>query len=374
MSTPPTALLPGAQRASTIESDRQVIETALGSYLANHPVALDWARRLVQASWRYLQARASSRFEAGAERDRDLSRSLLATARYVDEHDIAADQFAGRVPPEPAALEAVFQGRGNIRELMNSGYNFIALVLIPDVVGPSALTSWRALAERAGLDVGALEELIERALDHRLREARRDVSRGDLDPYRDVFKLPWNRTVQAHREMRVAIGEHGSPDVWSLQTTDSFLQDGGRFSELELGLSGASEGSVPWLDPRAVWGVDERHPWVQEARREACPLMTGLSGITSQYLMFDGVMSLHDKLSARLACIGYLLPIKAHSFHEIMAAAADEACPYDKWCDYGDLLPLTRQELESATSPTRDDEPRSACSPGTEPDQAGHSG
>jgi hypothetical protein len=308
-------------------------EALLGNFLSTHPLAVNWAADLVRAARRYMVIRAQATGRTDAERTVMFRDTLRRTARDTDE--LAVDQFAGRVPREIGAVDRVFSGHGNLREMMHAGYNFVSRVLLPDVVGVDELAPWRWVAHDAGLSVPAIERL--------LVSARRNHAGRVVDPSADVFEMPWHPVIKAQRAMRRMICEHGTPEVWSRMTRRELLAEGTVFSEVEEALCGRDVASVPWLDPRRVWALDRQHPWVLEATAAERPLMTGVSAISVQYLMFDGVMKLGSPPQARLACLGYLLPIKAHSWHEVMAASA-AVVPYTP-STYLELAPLSAPDI-----------------------------
>jgi hypothetical protein len=65
-------------------------------------------------------------------------------------------------------------------------------------------------------------------------------------------------------------------------------------------------------------------------------------------MQFARILNAGADVNARLACLGYLLPIKAHSFHEVMAAAKAFGCTYSGNSDYGEIEPLSACEIISA--------------------------
>jgi hypothetical protein len=108
---------------------------------------------------------------------------------------------------------------------------------------------------------------------------------------------------------------------------------------------------IPWLQGSLINVVNEEHKWVKEARKRAMPVESAISGTTSRVLntarafKFKG----QDFPALRLAVLGYLINIKAHSFHEIMGAAQGfPECQYVPGRDaYERVGPLSAEQLRS---------------------------
>ena len=69
-------------------------------------------------------------------------------------------------------------------------------------------------------------------------------------------------------------------------------------------------------------------PWVQAMRSMSLPLAGGPSGTTNLLMNVNDVLKGVGAEEARLACIGYLLPIHAHSLVEVMTSAATHGAGY----------------------------------------------
>lgn len=315
-------------------------ERRLGSYLAAHPIALEWARGGCAAAWRYVSHRAA----AGAPPyDERKARVHEAVGRVAARNaDGAWAQAPGRIPPEVDAARAVLQGVGHLRELMTQLRHFATEVLLADVVDPDARTDWRACADAAGFDAEAIERAVRRGLAHRRLKTSGAVEERDLEPGADVFDAPWHPIVRAMRAMR---RPRGLDDAWSRDARATFVAEGGTLSPVEKTLSGLEGPTLPWADERRRFSLDEDHPWVREARAAGFPLCTGIAAEAVRFLMLDRMMGLQGPLEARVACLGYLLPTGTHSFHEVMDAARGVGCDYEGRCDYGDVPPMHRAEL-----------------------------
>ena len=76
------------------------------------------------------------------------------------------------------------------------------------------------------------------------------------------------------------------------------------------------------------------------------PLAAGISGTTFRFINFAKMMGVGDLSHARLCMLGFLIPIRAHSFHEIMSAAKGfPKCEYEPG-RYDKVRPLSKGELE----------------------------
>ncbi len=80
------------------------------------------------------------------------------------------------------------------------------------------------------------------------------------------------------------------------------------------------------------------HVWVKYARALNMPLRSGVSGTTNRLLNTGTALGM-SPVEVRLPVLGHLLKVEAHSYHEIMSAAATHGAPYTPG-DYKSLAPL----------------------------------
>jgi hypothetical protein len=92
--------------------------------------------------------------------------------------------------------------------------------------------------------------------------------------------------------------------------------------------------------------VNEAHPWLQVARGMAMPIRAGISGTTDRFVNTAGMLGVSPLSHIRMAMLGYLIPQNAHSFHEIMSAAARGGLDY-KAGDYTYIPPIDSGVLKS---------------------------
>lgn len=318
-------------------------EMALGVALSVHPAAVSFATALAHTCMRYMGARiALLSLPAHPEAERCASwEHMFATIGQYGRKSFGLDAFAGRVPL--AAIPAVFAGKGNIRETMNHSFKCFAAIIARDLCGPGMLqedtSKW--ILDSAGFNTAYVRETLARALATSGKPSLRL-----LDPNFDWVKCPWSPTVQRHLAMRVQTRQYGDPQIWTHQSKADFAALGGRLSAVEQGLvNPVSDAYLPWMDPRVMFSVNYAHPFVEDALARGWPMLSGISGMTVQYLEWARMAGLEGWYKrARLALLGYLLPINAHTFHEVMSAAQEtrpDVFTYDgshRWLSLDTLL------------------------------------
>ncbi len=87
-----------------------------------------------------------------------------------------------------------------------------------------------------------------------------------------------------------------------------------------------SEIVMPWNTGTVANMVNPDAPFIADAADAAMPLKAGISGNTYRFMRLAEAMGI-DPAIARLACMSQLIPIEAHSFHEIAMAAQDFQTP-----------------------------------------------
>ncbi len=83
---------------------------------------------------------------------------------------------------------------------------------------------------------------------------------------------------------------------------------------------------MPWNTGTVANMVNPDAPFIADAADAAMPLKAGISGNTYRFMRLAEAMGI-DPAIARLACMSQLIPIEAHSFHEIAMAAQDFQTP-----------------------------------------------
>ncbi len=325
---------------------RQQYEARLGHFLAQHPLALACARAMLKKARAYIYIRTQRVSQTPIEHRAEISRSLLACGHPLDEI------FAGRVGKSPPRILRVFEGHGNLRELMVHLWLFANRFFCFDLVGERRLPGALAMAGKVGFDVAEIQRALDTAIAFKQAQGGEWNSTNPLDTLDatdDFIKMPWHPIRQAQEVTRVENTAQKNGAGWSTLTRGRFEADGGVFSSMENTLrSPLGEEYVPWLDARRYWLPNENAPFVQHARRNHLPVSTGLSGMTMQIMQTARMLGVGPASHVRLACLGYLLSTGAHTFHEIMATAKPFDCPYPCEGDYAQLPPLTRNEITEA--------------------------
>lgn len=123
----------------------------------------------------------------------------------------------------------------------------------------------------------------------------------------------------------------------SSRTIGSLEGTGAELSDREKAIQGAGR-SVPegqeledqnlqWAEGADKWMADQTSQFVQMLEATQVPFGAGPSGTTARLMSTAQELGYGDANGMRLACIGYLLPIRAHSLVEIMVSAAAYGCP-----------------------------------------------
>jgi hypothetical protein len=108
----------------------------------------------------------------------------------------------------------------------------------------------------------------------------------------------------------------------STMTIEQAEAAGLALSPRERAAAEANGGVLPWNVGTVANMVDPSAPFIAEAAGDAMPLKAGISGNTFRFMRIAETMGI-DPAMARLACMAQLIPIEAHSFHEISMAAQD---------------------------------------------------
>ena len=315
------------------ELQQEAQEERLGLELSQHPIALDFARAQVAACARYLDARVS------LLPDTTLDELIARLATYPVEGLMALhDQYAGR-PPSTEFVARVHRGEvGNLREMMSHIFRFFSRIVEPDVVGADALPvqTRDELLRRAGFNRTLLHETLQlHAVSGGMWHSawwlpeRRIKGRGRiLRPAHGLGSAVQHARLNAKGRLVDARGEDPlfaqRNHAWSWQTRAEFVAKGGVLSPVEEHDLRSERGAryVPWAEGGRVYTVNESDAWVEGARAKGWPLVTGLSSVAAQYQLYSRLCGAEDVVGCRAACLGYLLPIRAHSCFEVLEALA----------------------------------------------------
>ncbi len=341
-------VLPGAQEEpANLLQERQQFEARLGQYAARHPVAVGTGRAMAAKAGDYMKEAAEV-----AEFNTELATAKeRLDAMYAAAGSDATGTWAGRVSVDPEDLAAVFQGGGTLRESMTHVQNFGANVLGSHVVKPEFRAKALEIAEKADLNATAIRERQQAAQEFRDsgRNTDRHGEQNDVDGWNDFYGLNEDPILEQQGQMRTRAPR--GTDTSSTVTRGQFFADGGLTSEREDEHESALGAEfMPWGEGSKVWLVNVESEIVQDLGGSV-PLLAGISGTTARLMQMGINLGMSSQNDVRLACLGYLMPIRAHSFHEVMASAASFGTSYGGDCDYTAIAPLTPAGTRQACGP-----------------------
>jgi hypothetical protein len=388
-------------RAPTdLAKKRQAWEAKLGAFSMRHGAALGASQELCDKIWVVLSGLAAETKAKEQSVDDRLVELAQSCGKKLD------SGFAGAIGKEYDKIEAVLKGGGNLRERCLLAYNF------QDVLGAVAPTVTVAklgeifarvqgkarevelLKERAGLTkpgdkkntkalFGSQNEVGNDAFNEGMKEfaaAKRpdQVTGKEMDdklPAIPLAALPESDLRALARSHGISGWDKKDPgtlaselaakrgDATSGRGEGNVLARSARKrEESDVALSGQEGAAVsfrgedflPFIEGELANLVDERNAWIRRARELQMPIKAGISGTTHRFMNFAKTMGASSMPSVRLAMLGYLLPMNAHSFHEIMTASRGHAgCTYEAG-HYSPLDPLTEPELSSLAPTPKD--------------------
>ncbi|MFQ5408821.1 MAG: hypothetical protein ACE5FI_10445, partial [Anaerolineales bacterium] len=227
-------------------------------------------------------------------------------------------RIAGAVGKNIDDIKAVFTS-GNLRERMTHTYNFATRVL------------------HADLELNDQQDTVKQIL------STVDI---DEDEARGVKEIPVDDVMGQRDETRASSGRgtFGESTVKSL-------------ADLGLGLSAREKthlsankdtAKVGWNEGARMWFMNEANEWVQAQRELSIPLMAGPSSHTNTIMRTAKALKVGNLDHVRLALIGHLVPIRAHSLVEILVAAKPFGVPFTKGVEmYKKIDPLPESELRA---------------------------
>jgi hypothetical protein len=319
----------GIQRA--FQDRAAAFEQSLGVYAFHHPAANQAAEAMSNKVRDYIERKASA--EGATEKSIDKLWQKAGEDRAG---------MAGAVGQNVADIKKVF-AKGNLRERMTHVYNFMS-----HQFGGATAENLGGLDELAG-DSKALqqgfdqtaktapegseayfEDVLHKAAPRQTALAEqkqtREASREDPTSKRTVGEVGWQKTggLLSKREARFMLGQ--VDDKESIK--DKTLQ---------------------WSEGARVWKMRKQHWWVQQMESLDLPLMAGPSAHTNAFLNIAKLLGIKDLWPVRLAAIGQLLPIRAHSLVEILESAQGHGLNYTPGPEmYKSVRPLKQRELRQA--------------------------
>ncbi|WP_199351089.1 DUF3626 domain-containing protein [Haliangium ochraceum] len=327
------------------EQEAAAFEQALGKYAFNDPRANEAAGALVAKINPYLEARSQALALSLQEQAATLKklageRTFAGTVTQFDQQAEIEDNIRST----QQAIDAIIAG-GNLRERLNLLDQFMKVVG-EDFHNANDVEKWqrfRGMAGAAELDTDALDARDQSAAPGRARSMLDHGSETTQLPERDRIRVPSNlpdqRTEQSLNDMRHTPLSPAEAQFQDVPTFGQEQVDTTRWDQRGKRL-GFTEGGRTFL-------VNESHQWVQQMRALSLPLRAGPSGHTQVFFEANTLLGAGvDPYAVRLAAIGHLLPIRAHSLIEILVVAAAHGCVYEENQNlYKSLQPFSQSEL-----------------------------
>jgi len=289
---------------------QELEELELANALERMPGCREVARALMAKGAAYLWARARIAWPQASEEE---ARRLMRLCGRP-----AHDPFNGRAAEE-ADLYGFFEGRGNVRELMANLWLVVNDLLVPDLLDEQRRPMALECSAQAGFSLERLREQMGLARAHKDRVAGPGEA---LRAKEDWLKFPWHPVRQMQEQTRRPLHPLEGLGPWSRQRRGEFEREGGVFSPCEARLrSPLGPDFLPWMDPRHLWVARPESPFAQEAMDAGRPVCTGISGVTLQFFEFALMLGEPADAALALVCLAYLVPVKAHSFWEVLAVA-----------------------------------------------------
>src|SRR5581483_6393745 len=315
------------------EKDAIAFETALGGKAMSHGAANAAAKAMTDKAHKMVQMIAKKGNEA-ADKQKEYEKKFQETlgAMAGNEPGVKSMGIAGAVGNDAAVLEEVFAD-GNLRERLTIIFNFMR---------PFSATLVAA-------DVQEREKFIQE-LHLNGEQIKQRLDKMKTDPKMQLVGDP----AQTMAKMQNAAREDGGEKQSSRDA--SSLPKGAELSKREVkfqGLQAKPDGSaneavqqtLKWKEGADKWKAKADSEYVQKLRSLKLPFGAGPSGTTDRIMSMAQLLGYGDTYAARLACIGYLLPIRAHSLHEIMLAASTYGCDFtDGQKLYTNVKPLSEAE------------------------------
>ncbi len=285
------------------------------------------------------------------------------TAKALDEVMASALQIQQNIDSFDAARQIANQAAGaaNIREMMTFIYNFGTEVLGKEhlkAADASATAQLNTVAQTAGLNMEILAKLQGQHMwyvEHMGNAAVHTAPGAPAAASRPAAALDSQATTRgvaqpvANAVRPPQAGQTPAPVDMSARPVDSLdaaVQPGRRELErMELQASD-KEALVKWSEGTKRLMINELDPWVQAMRAMSLPLAGGPSGTTNALMNTNSLLQGVGASEARLACIGYLLPIHAHTLVEIMTSAATHGASFSAGQQmYRYIAPYSEEQL-----------------------------
>ncbi|MCC7107808.1 MAG: hypothetical protein IT382_00845 [Deltaproteobacteria bacterium] len=332
---------------------RQQFEMKLGNKLAGNPEGDAVAIEMLKKCEAYLDEKLkASGIEPAMKDYKEKKKALL------DKFRTGADTvWAGRLAAEFDTMEMFeafkkplkegAQNQAGIREKIWFIGSFFENVMAKDLVGPEMIANANDIAKKAGFAVEAIDSLVQKSVKaFQAKEGNAGKSKKDMNAWDDMAGMYGDVSVQEQGRTRHKMPADKKKDGgMSTMTVAEFEKTGGALSanELELikdgpgfmqkvaaykkqGMSeeaavqkAISESPLPWGEGAKSFETDVDDKVKKEAPN--MPQMAGTSGTTARAFQLAQLMGVGNLNGLRTAMLGALLPIRAHSFQEVVRAA-----------------------------------------------------
>lgn len=371
------------------EKKRKEFEKKLGKKAETHKDAMGTAQKMAIKAGKYLDVKTT--MEAPIDNLDEAMNALLQSAGTALEKPWAG-RFGNQTKKQIDKIRAVFvSGEGNIRELCTHVNNFCEKILGKDLLNKSTQEVQELITKA---DLGKKAVLKRRAEVDKALAVRRDAAGKNVgeqisgdeinkstkgDPV--IAKKGGTRITknpkpdkeepgESPEGRRARLEEEAASKVVGNESWSDTKKSDTKKSETGLTLSPSeeemkqyhvdAEGNftevddlLPWWEGAKAWDINEESAWVQQARNLNMPLAGGVSGTTNRMMQNHALLKPGtEKVDMRLAAIGLLIPIKAHSFHEIMVSARANGLAYNDG-EYAPLKPFESSDL-AAIGPVPD--------------------
>lgn len=320
-----------------LEQEALAFEKNLGIAAFNDPRANQAAGQMCQRLNRYLDRRFELMVEAG-NMDKELGmvvKQMTGDAHFAGAVTTFDTSTVEKQLDTLAAIMSVLEV-GNLRERMNMIDQFMKILRRDFKQAEADEQRWkRFISTVTAADMDA-EAFTEQQGKGELFDENPEVTSTIKETRNDIRVLANKPADQQMTELTPSsLGEAPLSDLEMEHQQVHGKHSGGYAERLKF-----TEGARVFL-------VNENSAWVQKMRALSLPLKAGPSGHTK--IFFEANKFLGTNLppnDVRLAAIGHLLPINAHSLIEIMEIAKDYGCPYDEGVSiYKQVLPFDLPQL-----------------------------
>ena len=329
------------------EKDAIAFENVLGGKAMAHPMANAAAKTLTDKARVMVEMIAKKGLEgADKQKEREAKFNQLLGDMTGNAPGLKSEGIAGAVGNTRQVLDEVFAA-GNLRERLTIIFNFMR---------PFS----NALIQA---DIAEREAFIkEMSLNGDMIRTRLEGMKKD--PKMNLVGDPNQKASKMQGESRVDGGDKSS------KRKPSQLPKGAELSKREIafqGLETKPDGSIneavqqtlKWKEGADKWQAKESADYVKKLKGLQQPFGAGPSGTTDRIMSMAQLLGYSDPIGARLACMGYLLPIRAHSLHEILTAATVYGCDFTDGKEmYRNLKPFSEAELRTCGNGKFPDEPK----------------